>query len=152
MARYSEDKFVGILINTGAALCSIVGQSQFKALRKVQKVDLDTIRAGEAHITFGIGESVSIGTITVETPLGKVDFHVILADMPFLLCLADLNCLRATYNNLKDMVFQEGGLQVPVFRMGGHPWILLDSVKNLVSQGEGIFPTAECHLIETELR
>src|SRR5271169_931777 len=52
----------------------------------------------------------------------------------------------------KDTVFQEGGLQVPVFRMSGHPWMLLDPVKNLVSQDEEIFPTAECHLTKTELR
>jgi len=30
--------------------------------------------------------------------------------------------------------------------------MLLDLVKNLVSQDDGISPTAECHLIETELR
>src|SRR5208282_1360421 len=52
----------------------------------------------------------------------------------------------------KQTVFQEGGLQVPVFRMSGHPWMLLDPVKNLVSQDEEIFPTAECHLTKTELR
>ena len=120
--------------------------------RKVQKVELDTTRAGEARITFGIGEAVSIGTTAIKTPLGTVDFHVVPADVPFLLCLADLDRLRATYNNLKDMVFQEGGVQVPVFRMKGHPWMLLDPVKNLVSQDDGISPTAECHLTETELR
>src|SRR5271168_2824690 len=152
MARYSEDKFAGILIDTGAASRSTVGLNQFKALRRFQKVNLDTARAGEARITFGIGEAVSIGTAAVKTLLGMVDFHVVPADVPFLLCLADLDRLRATYNNLKDTVFQEGGLQVPVFRMSGHPWMLLDPVKNLVSQDEEIFPTAECHLTKTELR
>jgi len=152
ITRYSEDKFAGILINTGAASRSTVGLNQFKALRKVQGVNLDIARAGEARITFGIGEAVSIGTAAVRTPLGVVDFHVVPADVPFLLCLADLDCLHTTYNNLQDMLFQEGGLQVPVFRMRGYPWILLDLVKNLVSQDKGIFPMAECHLIETELR
>lgn len=152
LARYSEDRFAGILIDTGAAMQSTVGIGQFRALQGVQKVELDTRRAGEAKVTFGIGQSISLGTASVETPLGIVDFHVVPADVPFLLCLADLDRLRATYNNLKDVVFQEGGVQVPVFRMRGHPWMLLDSVKGLVAQDSDLFPSIECHLTDVELR
>ena len=93
MTRYSEDKFAGILIDTGAASRSIIRLSQLKALRKVQKVELDITRVGEARITFRIGETVSIGTIIIKTPLGIVNFYVVLINMPFLLCLADLNRL-----------------------------------------------------------
>jgi hypothetical protein len=73
-------------------------------------VELDTSRAKEAKVTFGIGQSVSLGTASVRTPLGVVDFHVVPADVPFLLCLANLNRLKATYNNLKDIIFQKGGV------------------------------------------
>lgn len=152
LTRYSEDRFAGILIDTGAAERSTVGIRQFRAIQSVQKVELDTGRAGEAKVTFGIGQSVSLGTASVQTPLGTVDFHVVPADIPFLLSLADLDRLRAAYNNLKDVVFQEGGVQVPVFRMRGHPWILLDNVKTLVAQDSDLFPTIECHLTEVELR
>jgi hypothetical protein len=152
MARYSEDRFAGILIDTGAAIRSTVGLGQFKALQRVQKVELDTERAGEAQVKFGIRESASLGTASVQTPLGTVDFHVVTTDVLFLLSLVDLDRLRATYNNLKDVVFQEGGVQVPVFRMRGHTWMLLNVVKGLVAQGDELFPSIECHLTETELR
>jgi len=68
-------------------------------------VGLDKNRAGEAQVTFSIGQSVSLGTASVQTLLGVIDFHVVPIDVPFLLCLADLDRLRATYNNLKDIVF-----------------------------------------------
>jgi hypothetical protein len=105
LTRYSEDKFADILINTGAASRSIIGLNQFKALRKVQKVELDTTRVREVRITFRIGKAISIGTTAIKTPLRTVDFHIVPIDVPFLLYLADLDRLRTTYNNLKDMIF-----------------------------------------------
>jgi hypothetical protein len=66
---------------------------------------LDITRVREARITFRIGETVSIGTTIIKTLLEIVDFYVVPIDMPFLLCLTDLDRLRATYNNLKDTVF-----------------------------------------------
>ena len=112
---------------------------------------MDTTRAGEVKVTFRIGESVSLGTANVRTPLGAVDFHVVLVDVPFLLCLADLDRLRATYNNLKDIIFQEGGVRVPVVRMRGHSWMLLDLVRTLIAHDD-LFPSTECHLTDIELR
>ena len=52
---------------------------------------MDISRAGEVKVTFGIRESVSLGTTSVRTPLGIVDFHVVPTDVPFLLYLADLD-------------------------------------------------------------
>jgi hypothetical protein len=96
-------------------------------------VTLDKRRAGEAQITFGIRGSLSLGTVNVKTPLGFMEFHVVPADVPFLLYLVNMDRLRATYDNLKDVVKQEGRPQVLVFRMYRHPWILLDPVKSFVA-------------------
>ena len=49
---------------------------------------------------FRIGQTSSLSTAKVITPIGKVVFHVVLADVPFLLCLQDLDQLCAMYNNL----------------------------------------------------
>ncbi len=65
---------------------------------------LDKRRAGEAQITFGIRGSLSLGIVNVKTPLGFMEFHVVPANMLFLLYLADIDRLRATYDNLKDVV------------------------------------------------
>ena len=71
------------------------------------------------------------------------------ADVPFLLCLQDLDRLRAKYDNLKDVLVQ-GARRILVIRAFGHPWILLNKLEALVyaSQAE----TPQCHLTESELR
>ena len=101
---YSEDRFAGILIDTGAVEKSTAGIRQFRALQKEQKTRLDETRAGEARITFGIGEAASLKVASVWTLLSIVKFHIIPANIPFLLSLADLNRARATYNNLLNVI------------------------------------------------
>jgi len=47
---------------------------------------------------------MSIRTTDINSPIGKVQFHIIKADTPFLLYLADMDRLHIKYNNLKDVV------------------------------------------------
>ena len=47
---------------------------------------------------------MSIGTIDVNSPIGKVQFYIVEADTPFLLCLVDMDRLYIKYDNLKDVV------------------------------------------------
>jgi hypothetical protein len=41
---------------------------------------------------------------------------------------------------------------VPVFRMNGYLWILLDSAKSIVTLNNKVFPIIEYYLTELELR
>ena len=59
---------------------------------------------GQVTVQFGIGASMSIGTIDVNSPVGKIQFHIIEANTPFLLCLADIDKFYIKYNNLKDVI------------------------------------------------
>ncbi|KAI6248826.1 hypothetical protein HI914_02176 [Erysiphe necator] len=54
-ARYSDAIFQGVMIDTGAARVSTAGESQFRALFKIQKLQIDRSQAGQAKICFGIG-------------------------------------------------------------------------------------------------
>ncbi|EAQ83635.1 hypothetical protein CHGG_10039 [Chaetomium globosum CBS 148.51] len=76
--RYSATTFRGIMPDSGAAQFSTAGQPQFQALqRQLPSTTLDTTRAGEAIVKFGYGTpKASLGTTTVPTPLGTIDFHV----------------------------------------------------------------------------
>ena len=103
-ARYSTAVFIRIIIDTRAAERFTAGVSQFRALQNVQSVQLDKSRAEEIIITFGIGNTSSLGTAEVNTPIGRVTFHIMPADVPFLLYLQDLDRLRAKYDNLKDVL------------------------------------------------
>lgn len=152
-SRYSSGIFMGIMIDTGAANISTAGRDQFIALQKIQDVKLNSSRAGEIKVQFGIGEAVSLGTMDVITPTGKITFHVVPADTPFLLSLQDLDNKNAQFDNLNNVLI-ENQSYTPIIRAYGHPWMLLDKVKALtyVNQSPNNSSPISCHLTEVELR
>jgi hypothetical protein len=152
--NYSTGVFMGIMIDTGAAIRSTAGQDQFIALQQIQDVKLDKSRAGEAKIQFGIGTTTSLGTTTVRTPIGNITFHVVPANTPFLLCLKDLDDLYVKFDNLENVLIQHGK-RTPIVRAYGHPWMLLNPIKALTyANGITTHPSnvVSCHLTEPELR
>lgn len=151
--RYSSEVFIGIMIDTGAANKSTAGLSQLKALQRLQKIDLNTDRAGEAEVQFGIGSSTSIGTALVETPIGPITFHIVPAETPFLLCLQDLDKCKVYYDNIENSLIGQKR-KTPIVRAFGHPWMLLDGVTALVhldhTWGDG--PDIGCHLLYAQYK
>lgn len=113
--RYTEDKFYGIVIDTGASQRSTAGYGQVRAYQKNHPATIDTARAGMVKVQFGIGTTTSIGSLTIQTPIGRVEFHVVQADTLFLLCLADMDKLKVYYNNLTNKLVTPKG-PVPVIR------------------------------------
>ncbi|KAF1978913.1 hypothetical protein BU23DRAFT_577129 [Bimuria novae-zelandiae CBS 107.79] len=107
----------GILPDTGAANVSIVGKEQYLALiQEDPTVTMDTSTAGKTSIKFGKGSvTVSIGTAQIPTEIGKIDFEVLDAPTPFLLCLADMDRLKVYFNNTTDKLVQ-GNIRIPVIR------------------------------------
>ncbi|TQN64414.1 hypothetical protein CSHISOI_11408, partial [Colletotrichum shisoi] len=141
--RYSSEVFQGILPDTGAAGHSTAGYPQVVALRRIQPVKINKPK-DEVTVTFGGGQPIeSSGTITVDTPLGSIDFHVVPVNTPFLLCLRDMDRLRIQFDNLKD-VLRQGNVTVPIVRKWGHPWMLLSPPEKSIIAGN--------HMTDVELR
>lgn len=150
--RYGKDVFMGIIVDTGAAVKSTAGYSQFQALQQSEsdlKAELDTSTKGGVTVQFGVGSATSIGTTTINTPIGEVKFHVVEVDTPFLLCLADMDKLGVYYDNTRD-VLVTSTKEVPVFRRFGHAFLLSNS--SLQSYLIGSFDQNPCYLTEAELR
>jgi len=84
---------------------------------------LNILTKGQVTIQFRIRASTSIRTIDVNSPIGKVQFYIIKADTPFLLCLADIDRLYIKYNNLKNVIITYTK-RVPVVRQFGHLFLL----------------------------
>ena len=149
-SRYNADRFYGILVDTGASRVSTGGFGQFLAYQK--DVDptatLDTSSQDPRKITFGIGKTQAVGTLTIDTPIGVVTFHIVEADVPFLLCLDDLDILNATYHNLRDVVVTPHS-EAPLQRQFGHPFILWG--KNLQQFISSSLTSDSCFLTATEL-
>ncbi|KAG4028513.1 hypothetical protein MFRU_021g01020 [Monilinia fructicola] len=86
--RYNEHEFHGAKLDSEAAKKSTAGYRQYLAYEKLTNSELDTPTAGNANITFGIRQALSIGSGTVNSPLGIVEFHILESDTPFLTSLA----------------------------------------------------------------
>jgi len=51
------------------------------------------MQTGAVNVQFGISSTILIRLIAVKTLISLVNFHIVKADTPFLLCLADINRL-----------------------------------------------------------
>ena len=102
--RYNSKQFYGIMINTSVSKMSTAGYRQYLAYRNTitNSTDINTSQTRAMNVQFGIGSTASIRLVIVKTPIGLVDFHVMKADTPFLLCLADIDRLQVYYNNVTD--------------------------------------------------
>jgi hypothetical protein len=121
-SRYGKEVFIGIIVDIGAS-------TKFQALQKSNpgiEVELDTSTKGQVKVQFGVGVALSIGTIYVCTPVGGVEFHVVEANTPFLLSLANIDRLRVYYDNIRD-VLVTSTKEVPVVRRFGHAFLLSNS-------------------------
>ena len=90
------------------------------------ELELDTSTKGQVTVQFGVGSATSIGTANVNTPVGEVQFHIVEANTPFLLCLADMDRLQMYYNNIRDVLVTRTK-EVPVVRRYGHAFLLCNS-------------------------
>ncbi|KAM4062690.1 cwf18 domain containing protein [Hirsutella rhossiliensis] len=123
--RYSQDSFQGIMPDTGAACISTGGIEQLRALqREMPPVQFRDDRKPEP-VRFGAGRlETPLGVITLNTPVGEVDFHIVNVPTPFLLCLADMDRLGVYLNNVTNELVGNG-VSVPVIRRWGHAWFFL---------------------------
>jgi hypothetical protein len=92
--RYTSAVFIGIMIDTRASKKSTASCSQFQALQATEpSTKLDTTTRGQANIQFGIGTTSSIRLIEIDTLIGRIQFYIVEANIPFLLCLANIDRL-----------------------------------------------------------
>ena len=130
LSRYDSRQFHGVMVNTGAAMCSTAGYGQFQAFQRTvtatDQVELNTTKKGAVKVQFGIGSTSSIGSALIATPIGQVEFHIMTSNTPFLLSLADIDKLGTYFNNLTNNLITPQG-SVPVVRQFGHPFLLWDA-------------------------
>ena len=84
---------MGIIINTKAFKYFIVKYSQFFIFQKINKVQLNEFIKNTVSIQFKIGSIFFISFIKIVILIGTVEFYIIKVNIPFLLCLADMDNL-----------------------------------------------------------
>jgi hypothetical protein len=141
--RYGPGQFHGIMVDTGAAGKSTAGYGQYRAYgRLFGKTQIDTGQRGAVKATFGIGSTTSIGSITIPTPIGQCEFHIVNANTPFLLSLSEMDAKGISLDNIQNkLINARDGSSTPIVRRFGHPFIMW-----------GATISTTCYLTETELR
>ena len=83
------------MIDIGASKKSTAGYRQYLIYKTTvnNNTDINTMQARAVNVQFGIGLTILIRLVAVKTLIGLVNFHVVKADTPFLLCLADIDRL-----------------------------------------------------------
>src|SRR6266568_1972490 len=92
------------MVDTRALKRLTAGYRQYLVYRKTYNTIINTLKAGAINIQFGIGFTPFIGSITVNTPVGNIEFHIVKANTPFLLCFVDMDTLKVYYNNFKNVL------------------------------------------------
>jgi hypothetical protein len=103
--RYTSEMFYDIMIDSKASIRSIVDYEQYLAFIKNISIDLDHTKTETVNVQFGIESILSLKSITIDTSIKLVEFHVIKTDTSFLLSLADMNRLKVYFNNVKNILF-----------------------------------------------
>ncbi|RKF77744.1 hypothetical protein GcM1_217070 [Golovinomyces cichoracearum] len=137
--RYSSTEFCGIILDTGAVLISTAGHSQVKAYINLFGGKIDKSTAGSIRAHFGVGNTTSIGSINITSPIGTHTFHVVDAENLFLLCLQDMDRLGIGLINTKDEILKNGKVISKVVRIYNHLFLIWG-------------PTSINFLTEVELR
>jgi hypothetical protein len=152
--RYTSEVFYGIMIDSGASTRSTAGYDQYLTFKKGNtdpSADLNPAKADAVNVQFEIGSTPSIGSLTIDTPFELVKFHVIKADTPFLLSLADMDRLKVYFNNVENTLFMTTkNRSLPVIRRFGHGFLLWkNSLHSYITQS---FEFNPCYLTDIELR
>jgi hypothetical protein len=107
--RYTSEKFYEVMIDSEASTKSTAEYDQYLTFKKNKidsSIDLDLSRADAVNVQFDIESASSIGSLIIDISFEIVKFHVIKADISFLLSLADMNRLKVYFNNVTNSLIQ----------------------------------------------
>jgi thiol-disulfide isomerase/thioredoxin len=133
---------------------STVDYEQFLAYQKDNKNDLiDIIKAETVNVQFEIESTFSLESITIDTSIELVKFHVIKTDMSFLLNLADMNRLKVYFNIVENILFMiTKNRNLSIIRRFDHDFLLWKNSYFLHSYIAQSFNSYFCYLTDIELR
>jgi hypothetical protein len=113
--RYGPGEFHGVMINTKAAGKSTAGYNKYTVYEKLfEETLINTGQERAVKATFSIGLTTLIGSITISTPIGQCEFHIVNANTPFLLSLAEMDAKKIILNNVQNKLTSKDGALVPI--------------------------------------
>lgn len=127
-SRYSKKVFRGILVDPGCSIISTGGLAQYKAYCSFvgQTPSIDSSK--QASIILGDVRHRAIGMAGIRFPVGSTffEFNIYLLDLflPLLLSLADMDRMKVSLNNVRNLLLQEDTrLCPPITTQYGHAFL-----------------------------
>ncbi len=100
---------------------------QFKALQRISNNLALNKKTVESSIKFEIDDTLILEFVELNTSFEMITFHIIEVNIPFLLCLDDLNRLNIYFNNLINQMIQHEHTSMKkrhsVIRRHGHAFL-----------------------------
>jgi hypothetical protein len=109
-------------------------------MRLFRNVNIDKSKEGAVTATFGIGLITLIGSITINTPIRQCKFHIIQANIPFLLGISDIDKKGIMLDNIQNRLISSAKI-IPIICQFGHPFLIWGPTVSTYS-----------YLIKTELQ
>ena len=102
--RYIPKEFYSVIIDIGASKKSTIGYRQYLVYKTTinNNMDINTTQTRAVNVQFSISSTILIRLVAVKTLISLINFHIVKADTPFLLCFADIDRLQVYYNNITD--------------------------------------------------
>lgn len=108
--------------------------------------------AGKVKISgIGNGIFISVSSVTLDTPIGKIIFHILPCNTPFLLGLQDMTSLGVTPDIQKDLMMKDQKPVAALIRKYGHLWMTLGHFESLLIY-ENIYEPPICYLTEQQIK
>ena len=107
------------------------------------------------NVQFGISSTTLIRLVKVKTLISLVNFYIVKADTPFLLCLTDIDRLQVYYNNITDTLISPATaleskyITLPIIRRFRHPFLIQGETLQTYIQES--FDYNPCYLTSTEI-
>jgi hypothetical protein len=105
--RYISEKFYGMMIDSNVSTKSTAEYDQYLTFKKNKidsSIDLDFSKTDAVNVQFDIESASSIKLLIIDISFEIMKFHVIKADISFLLSLADMNRLKVYFNNVENIL------------------------------------------------
>ncbi len=103
-SRYDDREFKNLLIDHDVAIRSSKNIEQYTTLKRLFNIDLN--KNDISKFKFDIDNSFSIDSINLNISIDRIKFDIILVNISFLFCLADLDRLDIYFNNLINMLIE----------------------------------------------
>ena len=102
--RYNFKQFYDILLDIEVARILISRYNQAQTYIREFNAQLNIAFVENIIVYFGIKTTASIGKLTIDSFIDRIDFHIMQTNISFLLYFQNMNKLKIYLNNLKDQI------------------------------------------------